>query len=127
VGCLVSPTRPDPVKIRSAIVIVELEDGSTMQAILTPTEWQPVEVSMDKDIDFDDWRLEPMEGESRPIWTVTVKAGGYNGQLRTAGATAEQVGPRAVARRHEHRYIPQPEWETPRCCDCGAPYSEGTE
>jgi hypothetical protein len=95
---MVSPTWPDPVKIRSTIIIVELEDGSTMQAILTPTKWQPVEVSMDKDIDFDDWRLEPMEGDSRPYWTVTVRAGGYAGQLRTAGGTAKQNDPPAVSR-----------------------------
>jgi hypothetical protein len=90
----VSPTWPDPVKIRSAIVIVEMEDGSTMQAILTPTVWQRVEVGMEVEYERNDVTLGASVDE--PVWAFTVTAGGYAGQLRTAGATAEQTGPREV-------------------------------
>lgn len=87
------PTRPQPVRLRSAIVIVETETGETMQMILTPTPWQPVEVQMDM------VREEPyglLDPPGEPTWTVTLTSGGYVGQWRGPVHESVQAGPAAV-------------------------------
>ena len=87
------PTRPDLTRLRSAIVIVETETGETMQMILTPAAWQPVEMQMDVVYEEPYGLLEP-PGE--PTWTVTLTSGGYVGQWCGPQHDARQSGPAAV-------------------------------
>jgi len=88
------PTMPQPVRLRSAIVIVETETGETMQMVLTPEWWQPVEMQMDVDYS---WEASAVAAPpALPTWTVTLVAGGYAGQYRSPQHDARQSGPAAI-------------------------------
>ena len=82
-------TLPPAIKVRSALVIVETETGETFQMALTPSDHQPVEVTIQTEYD---WSM----GEWSARHTVTIVAGNYYGQFRTPTHTATQTEPTAV-------------------------------
>jgi hypothetical protein len=91
---MVSPTWPDPVKIRSAIVTVEMEDGSVMQMFLTPAPSQPVQVNVASE--FETVTDGVMRKTVPTGWTVTIDAGNYWGHMQSPGETVVQADPPAV-------------------------------
>ena len=86
----------DPVRLRSAIIIVETETGETMQMALTPEYWQPVEVQVEMESEVEVRSLAGRTIASQPVWTVTLVAGGYHGQWRATQHRAAQAGPEAL-------------------------------